>query len=183
MRPQFRAPAAPALLTVIVVAVLAALLTGLPAHLLPPTAAAAGCTGSVINGTAFRDYNANGARDSREPGIGGIVVTVTGAGGASTSCTTAADGSYGIDPPVGSAGGFPVRLEFTLPADGSDLGPHRLSDSGAGRCGFPDDCHLCRRAQQWGRRRLSEPRRILRPERRGVGGARPRRSLPRLRRK
>ena len=123
MRSQFWAPAAPALLTVMVVgvlaAVLAALLTGLPAHLLPPTAAAAGCTGSGIEGTAFRDYNANGARDSREPGIGGIVVTATSAGGASTSCTTAADGTYGIDPPGGAAGGFPVRVEFTLPADGS----------------------------------------------------------------
>ncbi len=94
---------------------LAALLTGLPAALLPPTAVAVGCTGSAIRGVAFRDYNANGARDAREPGIGGIVVTAVAAAGGSVSCTTAADGSYGIDPP----GAFPARVEFTLPADGS----------------------------------------------------------------
>ena len=75
-------------------------------------ALAAGCTGSAIQGTAFRDYNANGVRDPREPGIGGIVVTATGAGGGSVSCTTAADGSYGIDPPA-DLGAFPVRVEFT----------------------------------------------------------------------
>ncbi len=38
---------------------------------------------------------------------------------ASVSCTTAADGSYGIDPLGGSGGAFPARVEFSLPADGS----------------------------------------------------------------
>lgn len=115
MRPQHRAPAAPALIAAFFIAVLAALLTGLPANLLPPAARAADCTGSAITGAAFRDYNANGTRESREPGIRGIVVTATDAGGRSVSCTTTTDGSYGIDP----VGAFPVRLEFTLPADGS----------------------------------------------------------------
>ena len=118
MRPQLWAPAAPALLIGLLAAVLAALLTGLPTTLVP-AASAANCGGSAVTGTAFRDYNANGTRDAREPGIGGIVVTATGANGASVTCTTAADGSYGIDPAGGVAGGFPARIEFTLPNDGS----------------------------------------------------------------
>ncbi|MFN8464049.1 MAG: SdrD B-like domain-containing protein [Caldilineaceae bacterium] len=114
MRPQLWAPAAPALLIGLLAAMLAALFTGLPTTLVP-TASAADCGGSAITGTAFRDYNANGTRDALEPGIAGIVVTATGANGSSVTCTTTANGTYGIDP----AGGFPVRMEFTLPVDGS----------------------------------------------------------------
>lgn len=80
-----------------------------------PTAQAAACSGSGITGTVFRDYNANGAQDANEPGIAGIVVTAYDSGGASVSCESTATGAYGLDP----AGAYPVRLEFTLPADGS----------------------------------------------------------------
>lgn len=73
------------------------------------------CAGTAVTGSAFRDYNANGTRDALEPGIAGIVVTAYAADGGSTACTTQVDGTYGLDP----AGVFPVRLEFTLPVDGS----------------------------------------------------------------
>ena len=99
---------------------------GLLAALLPHVAAAADCVGSAVTGSAFRDYNADGARDPGEPGIAGIVVTATDAGGGSVTCTTTADGSYGID----GAGAFPLRIEFTLPADGS-LGFLRPGPAGA----------------------------------------------------
>ncbi|MCX6044662.1 MAG: SpaA isopeptide-forming pilin-related protein [Chloroflexi bacterium] len=75
---------------------------------------AATCVGTTITGTAFRDYNATGAKDPDESGIGGIIVTAYAANGAVASCETTTTGAYGIDP----AGAFPVRLEFTLPANG-----------------------------------------------------------------
>lgn len=80
-----------------------------------PVAQAATCTGGAITGLAFRDYNANGAREAAEPGIAGIVVTAYDAAGTTAACETTADGSYGINP----VGAYPVRVEFTLPADGS----------------------------------------------------------------
>jgi hypothetical protein len=85
-----------------------------------PVAQAATCTGSAITGVVFRDYNANGVQESNaggftEPGIGGLVVTAYDANGTSASCETTATGAYGINP----VGAFPVRVEFTLPADGS----------------------------------------------------------------
>ena len=119
MRPQYWAPAAPALLIGLLAAALAALFTGLPTTLVPTAASAAACAGSAVTGTVFRDYNANGARDALEPGIGGIVVTATSANGGSVSCTTTAAGAYGIDPAGGFPGSFPARIEFTLPTDGS----------------------------------------------------------------
>ncbi len=85
-----------------------------------PIVQAAACTGSSITGVVFRDYNANGVQDNgaggiTEPGLGGIVVTAYDANGTVASCESTATGAYGIDP----VGAFPVRLEFTLPADGS----------------------------------------------------------------
>lgn len=80
-----------------------------------PVAQAAACTGGAITGLTFRDYNANGVREAAEPGIAGIVVTAYDAAGTTASCETTADGSYGITP----VGAYPVRVEFTLPADGS----------------------------------------------------------------
>lgn len=78
-------------------------------------AQAATCSGSAITGLAFRDYNANGTRDATEPGIAGIVVTAYDTSGTAASCETTATGGYGIDP----TGAYPVRIEFTLPTDGS----------------------------------------------------------------
>lgn len=88
-----------------------------------PVAQAASCSGSGITGAIFRDYNANGVQDIAaagsggitEPGIGGIVVTAYDANGTVAACESTTNGAYGIDP----AGAYPVRLEFTLPADGS----------------------------------------------------------------
>lgn len=77
--------------------------------------AQAACAGSAISGAAFRDYNANGVRDALEPGLAGITITAYDATGGSVACTTTANGNYGLDP----AGTYPVRLEYTLPADGS----------------------------------------------------------------
>lgn len=95
-----------------------------PAHVL--------ASGSY-SGIVFRDYNANGAQDSREPGIGGVTVTLydsagTARGSATTfgvscaasnspaglGCTgsgTPALGSYSIS----STGTGPYRVEFTNP--------------------------------------------------------------------
>ncbi len=80
-----------------------------------PVAKAAACTGGGISGVTFRDYNANGLQDALEPGLRGIVVTAYDAAGSVISCESTADGTYGLDP----MGAYPVRLEFTLPSDGS----------------------------------------------------------------
>ncbi len=80
-----------------------------------PVAQAAACTGGGISGVTFRDYNANGAQDALEPGLAGIVVTAYDVAGNVISCESTADGTYSLDP----VGAYPVRLEFTLPSDGS----------------------------------------------------------------
>lgn len=104
----------------------------------PQTVRAAG----VYTGTVFRDYNANGAQDSREPGVGGVRVTfydssntvpqnngfidtfavVCAAAGVPAgtdaygrSCTgpgTPALGSWSLTP-SGTASTGPFRVEFT----------------------------------------------------------------------
>ncbi|MEM7050861.1 MAG: GEVED domain-containing protein [Acidobacteriota bacterium] len=85
-----------------------------------PTAAAA----QTIDGTVFRDYNANGTCDSTggscdgslEPGIAGVRVDAFDASGAAAGDSpriTAADGSFTLTGVSGS-----VRLEFTLPSGG-----------------------------------------------------------------
>lgn len=113
------------------------LLIALTLGLAPATPAyAATCAGTAITGTAFRDYNASGTQDVREPGIAGIVVTAYDAGGGSASCETTADGSYGID----SVNGFPVRIEFTRPTDGS---LHFLQPGPVGT--GSRDCDFCRK--------------------------------------
>ena len=75
-----------------------------------PVAANAAVTGAV-----YRDYNANGARDAREPGVAGIAVTAYGDSGAAiTTATSTADGTYGLG---GLPAGAKVRVEFSgLPA-------------------------------------------------------------------
>lgn len=78
-------------------------------------AGAAPCAGSQMNGSVFHDYDANGARSvgNVENGIAGAVVTAFSNDGSSASCETLASGSFGLDAP---SGGFPVRVEVTLPA-------------------------------------------------------------------
>lgn len=80
----------------------------------PATLAAAPCAGGDLQGVVFHDYDADAVRGSGnvEAGIGGAVVGVFSADGSSFSCETLADGSYGIDAP---SGGFPLRVEVTLP--------------------------------------------------------------------
>lgn len=67
----------------------------------------------TISGTAYRDFNGNGAKETGEVGIGGIQVAVFDSLNASQgTATTAANGTYSI-----SAGGSgPYRVEFTIPA-------------------------------------------------------------------
>ncbi len=69
----------------------------------------------AISGTAFRDYNANGVRDTYEPGIGNVAVTAVTDTGDTASTTTAANGAYSLPTLVGSE----ARVEFTLPTNGS----------------------------------------------------------------
>lgn len=85
------------------------------ALILAAPAEAAPCAGSDLQGVVFHDYDADGARstDNVEVGIGGAVVSVFANDGSSVSCETLADGAYGVDAP---SGGFPVRVEVTLPA-------------------------------------------------------------------
>ena len=85
------------------------------ADVAPAQAQAVVCAGNQITGVVFRDYNFNGTRDALEPGLAGIVVTAYDSSGSVTSCTTKADGVYGLDP----IGAYPLRLEYTLPDDGS----------------------------------------------------------------
>jgi len=83
--------------------------------LLPTISNAAGTT-NTISGTVFRDYNANGSQDTREPGIQGIIITAYDANGTAQLTTqSAADGTYSLTPnPAGK-----YRIEFTLPDDHS----------------------------------------------------------------
>lgn len=65
----------------------------------------------VLGGAAFRDFNASGARDALEPGVGGILVTAYAANGSTiATATTNADGDYQFTTlPAADE----VRLEFT----------------------------------------------------------------------
>ncbi|MDJ0757303.1 MAG: SdrD B-like domain-containing protein [Ardenticatenaceae bacterium] len=78
-------------------------------------------SGADITGTVFRDYDGDGANDSGEPGIGTVIVTAVDAAGNTASTTTAADGTYTILNTDGSPSNLSgeVRIEFTLPNDGS----------------------------------------------------------------
>ena len=80
-----------------------------------PQVWAAPCAGSDLQGTVFHDFNADGLFSSgnAETGITGAILTAISDDGSSTTCETLADGGYGIDAP---SGGFPVRVEVTLPS-------------------------------------------------------------------
>ena len=70
----------------------------------------------TVNGTVFNDYNQNGAQDSQEPGLNGIVVTAYDASNQQVATTTTASntsgttGQYALSIPAGVG---PVRLQFT----------------------------------------------------------------------
>ena len=78
---------------------------------LRPAAAATGTIGGVV----YRDFDADGVRDLREPGLAGITVTAyNSAGTAVATATTDAKGAYRL---TGLTDGTTVRLEVTgLPA-------------------------------------------------------------------
>lgn len=85
-----------------------------------------GEVGVGIAGSVYVDSNNNGVRDAGEPGIGGVVITLTGTDSAGSAVnrttTTAADGTYSLlDLPASDSAGY--RIAETQPAgygDGQD---------------------------------------------------------------
>ncbi|MCL4857777.1 MAG: carboxypeptidase regulatory-like domain-containing protein [Caldilineaceae bacterium] len=88
--------------------------------------------GSAIDGLVFLDHNGNGARDSGEPGLANVTVTLTLQGGRSTrSASTDASGGYRfadlpagvyeitITPPAGFT--MTTDSEFTITVNASDV--------------------------------------------------------------
>ena len=76
---------------------------------------------AAISGTAFSDFDADGANDSGEPGIAGITVTAyDDSGAAVATATTAADGSYTL---ANLTSGEEYRIEFTHTFSGLRSGP------------------------------------------------------------
>ena len=63
----------------------------------------------TINGTVFRDYNANGTRDPNEPGVSAVQVTAYNTAGLVTTDASNTSGSYSLTIPNDE----PVRIEFT----------------------------------------------------------------------
>ncbi len=81
---------------------------GVPAKLTAPMAT---CNpANQLGGVVFRDYNANGLRDAREPFLGAVQVRAYGASGAllASAQTDWSDGAYALNIPPGTE----VRVEF-----------------------------------------------------------------------
>jgi len=73
-----------------------------------------------IGGVVFSDYNANGVRDTLEPGVAGVTVTAYAASGSSISAVTSVTGTFSLS----VLDGTQARVEFAnLPA-GAFSGPH-----------------------------------------------------------
>ena len=66
----------------------------------------------AVTGNVFRDYDADGVRDAREPGQGGVSVTAVGLSGQIATVQTNGAGDYAL--PVADA--TPVRIEVTAGA-------------------------------------------------------------------
>ena len=87
--------------------------------------------GAAVGGSVFNDLNGNGVRDSGEPGIGNVSVTVACTDGAPQATTvlnetvaTAADGTYAVSVPLPSANATaPVTCTVT-PRAGPHPHPH-----------------------------------------------------------
>ncbi len=72
------------------------------------------------SGTAFRDYNNNGVKDTYEPGVAGILVKSYTVGDVLYgTATTASNGTYTLSPAVGA--GQPLRIEFEIPSSSSNF--------------------------------------------------------------
>ncbi len=78
-----------------------------------PSLAAAGPGDPPVTGLVFRDYDADGVRDTREPGEPAVVVRAVDAAGASATATSGPDGTYSVD--VTALGVGPFRIEFDIP--------------------------------------------------------------------
>ena len=79
-------------------------------------AAGVGSVNGTVAGTVFRDYSANGVRDTLEPGESGIVVTAYDSTGATVgSATSASDGTFTAT--ITSATDTNLRLGFTIPTN------------------------------------------------------------------
>ncbi len=90
--------------------------TILSALLITPGTLPAAQAAYSVNGTVFRDFNANGVRDPLETGVGGITVTATDSTGAVvataiTSTSPATIGQYSLN--IGGAANQAVRVEFS----------------------------------------------------------------------
>ncbi|MDQ1449362.1 MAG: hypothetical protein QOC79_2333, partial [Actinomycetota bacterium] len=82
----------------------------------------ASAAAGAVSGTVFRDFNANGSRDTREPGEAGIVVRAVDRAGTEVGSTaTGADGAYSLS--VTNAATADVRVEFSIPAAATYLQP------------------------------------------------------------
>ncbi len=80
-----------------------------------------------IGDTIYHDENGNGMQDGDEPGLGGVMVTITDADGATTSMSTDTDGMYMFtDLPLGT---------YTVMVDADTLPEGK---SNAGNTGDPD---------------------------------------------
>lgn len=75
---------------------------------------------SAQSGTAFRDYNNNGIKDTYEPGVAGIIIKSYQVGDVLYStATTAGNGTYTLNPAAGP--GQPLRIEFEIPSSASNF--------------------------------------------------------------
>jgi|GEM_PF-6452990 len=116
-----------------------------------PCAVAPGSIGGVV----FDDANGNGVQDPGEPGIGGVVVTVTDSNGNTFTTVTNADGSYsfpGLDPgtytvtvgagPAGTtlttSGSNTVTVVSGQNTNGGSFGFNDMADNSIGDTVFND---------------------------------------------
>ncbi len=83
--------------------------------------AAPALAAGTIRGTVYRDFNLNATRETTEPGVAGVTVTVFDAAGAPRgTASTGADGLYNI----AATGTGPYRVEFTTIPAPFEPGPH-----------------------------------------------------------
>ncbi len=78
------------------------------------------CTGTSITGTAFSDYDVDGALDPGEPGMPSVTILAHTADGFLNACRTNADGSYGFDVTAGTS----VRIEAIDFVSSTQPGPY-----------------------------------------------------------
>ncbi len=72
----------------------------------------------TVTGTVYRDYNADGDRDTREAGLGGVTVRAFNAAGALVQSTTTFPVCVGVNQPVTGCTGVntPAAGTYTLPS-------------------------------------------------------------------